>query len=160
MISLSKFNLETLFIEVDKIFKTFVEEKMPSECYGWRTWMIEKEIPKHSGGQLEKLHNQKGRDLKDNESLYYEFKQCKDAFKDNITPVITLKNFRKQCLGFSKKTFDYLIVMDVDRKMIAMYNWDYVDNVSQLNDAVVTVKLELSNAIETAFLPNPLSKLL
>ena len=133
---------------------------MPSECYGWRTWMIEKEIPKHSGDQLEKLHNQKGRDLKDNESLYYEFKQCKDAFKDNITPVITLKNFRKQCLGFSKKTFDYLIVMDVDRKMIAMYNWDYVDSVSQLNDAIVTVKLELSNAIETAFLPNPLSKLL
>ena len=160
MISLSKFNLETLFIEVDKIFKTFVEEKMPSECYGWRSWMIEKEISKQSGGQLEKLHNQKGRDLKDNESLYYEFKQCKDAFKDNITPVITLKNFRKQCLGFSKKTFDYLIVMDVDRKMIAMYNWDYIDSVSQLNDATVTVKLELFNAIETACLPNSLSKLL
>ena len=159
MINLSEFNLESLFKEVDKIFETFVKDHMSMECYGWRSWMIEKEITKHSNGQLEKLHNQKGRDLKDNESLYYEFKQCKDAFKDNITPVITLKNFRKQCLGFSKKTFDYLIVMDVDRKMIAMYNWDYVDSVSQLNDAIVTVKLELSNAIETLCLPNSLSKL-
>ena len=50
--------------------------------------------------------------------------------------------------------------MDVDRKMIAMYNWDYVDSASQLNDAIVTVKLDISNAIETACLPNSLSKLL
>tara|TARA_A100001388_G_C28367820_1_gene310980 strand:+ start:27 stop:509 length:483 start_codon:yes stop_codon:yes gene_type:complete len=160
MISLSKFNLETLFIEVDKIFETFVKDHMPVECYGWRSWMIESEIPKHSGGQLEKLHNQKGRDLKDTESLYYEFKQVKDAFKNNTTPEITLKNFRKECLGLSEKTFDYLIVMDVDRKMIAMYNWNYVESASQLNSATVTVKLELSNAIETACLPNSLSKLL
>ena len=160
MIDLGICNLSEFWEECDSIFEDFVVRKMPSECYGWRSWMIEKEISKQSGGQLEKLHNQKGRDLKDNESLYYEFKQCKDAFKGNITPVITLTNFRKQCLGFSKKTFDYLIVMDVDRKMIAMYNWDYIDSVSQLNDATVTVKLELSNAIETACLPNSLSKLL
>ena len=159
MINLSEFNLESLFKEVDKIFETFVKDHMSMECYGWRSWMIEKEITKHSNGQLEKLHNQKGRDLKDNDSLYYEFKQVKDAFKDNITPPLTLKNFRGKCLGLPEKTFDYLIVMDVDRKMIAMYNWDYVDSVSQLNDAIVTVKLELSNAIETVCLPNSLSKL-
>ena len=160
MINLSEFNLESLFKEVDKIFETFVKDHMSMECYGWRSWMIEKEITKHSNGQLEKLHNQKGRDLKDNESLYYEFKQCKDAFKDNITPVITLKNFRKQCLGFSKKTFDYLIVMDVDRKMLGMYDWDCVDDACKLNDARVTVKLELSDAIQITSVPNSLSKLL
>ena len=160
MINLSEFNLESLFKEVDKIFETFVKNHMSMECYGWRSWMIEKEITKHSNGQLEKLHNQKGRDLKDNDSLYYEFKQVKDAFKDNITPPLTLKNFRGKCLGLPEKTFDYLIVMDVDRKMLGMYDWDCVDDACKLNDARVTVKLELSDAIQITSVPNSLSKLL
>ena len=160
MINLSKFNLVSLFDEVDKIFNIFVEENMPVECFGWRSWMIEKEIPKHSNGQLEKLHNKIGRDLKDKQSLYYEFKQVKDAFKDSITPPITLKNFRKECLGLPKKTFDYLIVMDVDRKTLGMYNWDCVDEASKLNDAGVTFKLKLSDVIQITSVPNTLSKLL
>ena len=160
MINLSEFNLESLFKEVDKIFETFVKDHMPMECYGWRSWMIEKEIPKHSNGQLEKLHNQTGKDLKDSNSLYYEFKQVKDAFKDNTTPSIILKNFRGKCLGLSEKTFDFLIIMDVDRKMLGMYDWDCVDNASKLNDATVTVKLELSDAIQITSIPNGLSNLL
>ena len=160
MINLSKFNLVPLFDGVDKIFEKFVKEHMSMECYGWRSWMIEREMARHSNGQLEKLHNQKGRDLKDNDSLYYEFKQVKDAFKDNVTPPFTLKNFRGKCLGLPEKTFDYLIVMDVDRKMLGMYDWDCVDEASKLNDASVTVKLELSDAIQITNVPNSLSKLL
>tara|TARA_S200000501_G_scaffold344998_1_gene357277 strand:- start:49 stop:591 length:543 start_codon:yes stop_codon:yes gene_type:complete len=160
MINLSDFNLESLFEEVDKIFETYVKDHMPVECYGWRSWMIELALSKHSNGQLEKLHNQKGRDLRDIDSMYYEFKQVKDAFKDNTTPSIILKNFRGKCLGLSEKTFDFLIIMDVDRKMLGMYDWDYVNRLSKLNDATVTVKLELSNVIETVCLPNSLSNLL
>tara|TARA_B100000282_G_scaffold7046_1_gene4916 strand:+ start:27 stop:509 length:483 start_codon:yes stop_codon:yes gene_type:complete len=160
MINLSKFNLVSLFDEVDKIFEKFVKDHMSMECYGWRSWMIEREMAKHSNGQLEKLYNQIGRDLKDNDSLYYEFKQVKDAFKDNVTPPFTLKNFRGKCLGLPEKTFDYLIVMDVNRKMLGMYDWDCVDEASKLNDASVTVKLELSDAIQITNVPNSLSKLL
>ena len=160
MINLSKFNLVSLFDEVDKIFETFVKEHMSMECYGWRSWMIEKEMTKHSNGQLEKLHNQKGRDLKDNDSLYYEFKQVKDAFKDNITPPLTLKNFRGKCLGLPEKTFDYLIVMDVERTTLGMYDWDCVVEASKFNDAGVTFKLKLSDVIQITSVPNTLSKLL
>ena len=160
MIELSKFNLSLLFDEVDQIYKDFKEQHMPDECYGWRSWKIELALSKHSNGQLEKLHNQKGRDLRDIDSMYYEFKQVKDAFKDNTTPSIILKNFRGKCLGLSEKTFDFLIIMDVDRKMLGMYDWDYVNRLSKLNDATVTVKLENCEAISIETVPNTLSTLL
>ena len=160
MIELSKFNLSLLFDEVDQIYKDFKEQHMPDECYGWRSWKIELALSKHSNGQLEKLHNQKGRDLKDSDSLYYEFKQVKNAFKKNTTPSIILKNFRGKCLGLPKKTFDYLILMDVDRKTLGMYDWDYVNRLSKLNDATVTVKLENCDAISMETAPNTLSILL
>tara|TARA_Y100001938_G_C7857949_1_gene314129 strand:+ start:42 stop:530 length:489 start_codon:yes stop_codon:yes gene_type:complete len=160
MIELSKFNLSLLFDEVDQIYKNFEEQHMPDECYGWRSWKIELALSKHSGGQLEKLHNQKGRDLKDSDSLYYEFKQVKNAFKKNTTPTIILKNFRGKCLGLSKRTFDYLILMDVDRKTLGMYDWDYVNRSSIINDATITVKLEKCDAISMETAPNALSDLL
>ena len=50
--------------------------------------------------------------------------------------------------------------MDVDRKMLGMYDWDCVDDACKLNDARVTVKLELSDAIQITSVPNSLSKLL
>ena len=71
-----------------------------------------------------------------------------------------MKNFRKECLGLPKKTFDYLIVMDVDRKTLGMYDWDCVDEASKLNDAGVTFKLKLSDVIQITSVPNTLSKLL
>ena len=71
-----------------------------------------------------------------------------------------MKNFRGKCLGLPKKTFDYLILMDVDRKTLGMYDWDYVNRLSKLNDATVTVKLENCEAISMETVPNTLSTLL
>ena len=158
MIDFAKFNTPSLFDDVDKIFKEFKDQNMPAECYGWRSWRIEKTIEKHSNNQLEWV-DENGYDFISG-NVKYEFKQVKDAFKKITTPSITIKNYRGKCLGLSEKTFDYLIVMDVDRRMLAMYNWDYVSKVSKVNDANVTAVLELSEAIEVKQKSNGLSELL
>ena len=158
MIDFAKFNTPSLFDDVDKIFKEFKDQNMPSECYGWRSWRIEKTIEKHSNNQLIWV-DKRGYDFISG-NVKYEFKQVKDAFKKITTPSITIKNYRGKCLGLSEKTFDYLIVMDVDRRMLAMYNWDYVSKVFKLNDANVTAVLELSEAIDVKLEPNGLSELL
>ena len=162
MINFSDFNLTSLFKEVDGIFDKFNEEEMPCECYGWRSWMIEKTFAKHSNGKLIKLKNKNGRDFLslEKDGLSYEFKQVKDAFKNNITPSIVLKNFRGRCMGKSKKTFDYLIVMDVDRKILGMFDWEYVDTVSKVNDATITAQLSKEYAVQIETISNGLSDLL
>ena len=159
MIDFEKFNLSLLFDDVDKTFKEFVDQNMPNQNLGWRSWKIEKALEKHSNNQLIWVKDKRGYDfISDN--VKYELKQVKDAFEKITTPSITIKNYRGKCLGLSEKTFDYLIVMDVDRRMLAMYSWDYVSKVSKVNDANVTAVLELSEAIDVKLEPNGLSKLL
>ena len=148
MINLKSFDTKSFFQEVDEIFDEFARERMPPECYGWRSWKIEKSFVKHSNGSLTHLHSEKGRDFEDSQKLFYEFKQVKDAFKNTTTPDITTKNFYKECLGIPSKTFDYLIVFDADRKSIGMYDWEYINRKMKVNDAKITVKLEVSKAIE------------
>jgi hypothetical protein len=77
MINLKKFDIKSFFKEVDEIFDEFKQEQMPSECYGWRSWRIERSFAKNSNGSLKHLHGEKGRDFKDIENCFYEFKQVK-----------------------------------------------------------------------------------
>ena len=148
MINLKSFITKAFFQEVDEIFDEFIGEKMPPECYGWRSWKIERAFAKHSNGSLTHLYAETGRDFQDSQKLFYEFKQVKDAFKNNVTPDITTKNFYKECLGIPSKTFDYLIVFDANRKSIGIYEWEYVERHMKVNDAKITVKLEVTEAIE------------
>ena len=146
MINLEKFNLKQFWEECDSIFEKFIREEQPPECYGHRTWKIEKAFEKHSNGQL-KWVNGKGYDFISG-NLKYEFKQVQDAFKKNFTPPITIRNFRKKCLGDLESTFEYLIVIDVSRRALALFDWDYVNSQSIVNDATITASLELSKAIK------------
>jgi hypothetical protein len=148
MINLKKFDIKSFFKEVDEIFDEFKQEQMPSECYGWRSWRIERSFAKNSNGSLKHLHGEKGRDFKDIENCFYEFKQVKNAFKYIETPEITTKNFYKNCLGVPKKSFDYLIVFDAERKAIGIYKWEHVEKKMKINDAKITVKLNLSETVQ------------
>ena len=78
-----------------------------------------------------------------------ELKQVKDACKKFMTPSITLKNWRKNNLGNYEPPFDYLIVVDVDRKAMLVFDSNYVSDKTENNDATVTCKLELSKAVQT-----------
>ena len=146
MINFGICNLSEFWEECDSIFEDFVVRKMPSECYGYRTFQIETAFAKHSNNQLEWVDG-KGYDFISG-NLKYEFKQVQDAFKKNFTPIITLKNFRKKCLGELEHTFDYLIVIDVTRRALAIFDWDYVNSQHTVNDATITASLELSKAVE------------
>jgi len=148
MISFKNFDTKSFFKEVDEIFNEFNQEQMPQECYGWRSWKIERAFVKHSNGSLKHLYNKKGKDFEDLNKLFYEFKQVKNAFKNTETPEITIKNFYKECLGISEKTFDYLIVFDAERKAIGIYDWEYVKDQMKVNDAKITVKLNLCKSLE------------
>ena len=148
MISLKNFDTKSFFKEVDEIFDEFNREQMPPECYGWRSWKIERAFAKHSNGNLKHLYAKKGKDFEDLKKLFYEFKQVKDAFKNTETPEITIKNFYKDCLGIPEKTFDYLIVFDAERKSIGIYEWDYVKTQIKVNDARILVKLNVSESVE------------
>jgi len=112
-VDFSKMDLVSFWKEVHNIFDEFIKEKMPSECYGWRSWKIEKAFQKHSKNQL-KWVNGVGYDFIGIDNLKYEFKQVQNAFKNNQTPPIVVKNWRKDRKEY-KVSFDYLIVVDVEK---------------------------------------------
>ena len=147
MINLYECNLPAFWEDCEKIFKNFVDEQKPKECYGHRSWEIEKKFEEHSNGQL-KWQDGKGYDFIEliESSKKVEFKQVKDAFKNHITPTIILKNFYKNCISQYDKTFDYIIVVDIERETLGVFQWDYVYSKSIINDATITAQLEISKA--------------
>jgi|TARA_B100000035_G_scaffold224781_1_gene193259 hypothetical protein len=145
MINFSSFNLVSFWQECDKIFQQFEVEQMPSECYGWRSWKIEKAFEKHSKNTL-KWVDGVGYDFIGSDGLKYEFKQVKDAFKNQETPNIILKNFRKNTFDYYDQTFDYILVIDVERRTLGVYDWEYVCGRHIINSATVTAILEHSQA--------------
>ena len=42
----------------------------------------------------------------------------KDAFKKEETPNVILKNFRKDTLDHYDQTFDYILIVDVERRIL------------------------------------------
>ena len=139
-LNFSEMNLVSFWKDVHSIFDEFLMEKMPSECYGWRSWKIEKAFEKNSRDKL-KWVDGTGYDFIGIDKLKYEFKQVKDAFKKNQTPSIVIKNWRKDRKGY-KNSFDYLIVADVDREILGIFDAGYVQSRSSENDATVTAVLE------------------
>tara|TARA_B100001778_G_scaffold265373_1_gene226321 strand:+ start:125 stop:598 length:474 start_codon:yes stop_codon:yes gene_type:complete len=147
MIDFYKCDLPAFWEDCREIFDEFEREQMPEECYGWRSWKIERAFEKHSNGQL-KWQNGKGYDYTEliESSKKVEWKQVKDAFKKDVTPTVILKNFRTNCIRQYDKTFDYLIVIDVERETLGVFQWDYVHSKSIINDATITAQLEISKA--------------
>lgn len=144
-VDFSKMDLISFWEEVHNIFDEFIKEKMPSECYGWRSWKIEKAFEKYSGNQLEWIDGV-GYDFIGIDNLKkYEFKQVQNAFKNNQTPRIVVKNWRKDRREY-KVSFDYLIVVDVDRETLGIFDGNYVNTKFVENDATVTAVLESSRA--------------
>lgn len=139
-VDFSKMDLVSFWKEVHNIFDEFIKEEMPSECYGWRSWKIEKAFQKHSKNQL-KWVNGVGYDFIGIDNLKYEFKQVQNAFKNNQTPPIVVKNWRKDRKEY-KVSFDYLIVVDVDRETLGIFDGSYVNTKFEENDATVTAVLE------------------
>ena len=41
-------NKPTFFNECDNIFDFFKKENMPQQCFGYRSWLIEKALEKYS----------------------------------------------------------------------------------------------------------------
>tara|TARA_B100000282_G_C31387048_1_gene333859 strand:+ start:44 stop:520 length:477 start_codon:yes stop_codon:yes gene_type:complete len=147
MIDFSLMDLASFWQECDEIFEQFEREKMPSECYGWRSWKIEKAFEKHSSNMLNWV-DEVGYDFVAGDNLKYEMKQVKDAFspKNKETPTITLKNFRKDTLNYYDQTFDYILVIDVERRILGVYDWEYIYSRHNINSATVTAILEHSKA--------------
>ena len=143
-VDFSKMDLVSFWKEVHNIFDEFIKEKMPSECYGWRSWKIEKAFEKCSGNQLEWVDGI-GYDFIGIDKLKYEFKQVQNAFKKNETPPIIVKNWRKDRREY-QKSFDYLIVVDVDRETLGIFDGNYVNTKFVENDATVTAVLESRKA--------------
>ena len=147
MINLHEFNLEAFWEECDVIFEQFKKEEMPSECYGWRSWKIEKAFEKHSKNML-KWVDGIGFDFVDEDNIRYEFKQVKDAFKKEETPSVILKNFRKDSLDHYDQTFEYILIIDVERRTLGVYDWKYVSEAYVINGATVTAILDHYRAKE------------
>jgi len=143
-VDFSKMDLVSFWKEVHNIFDEFIKEKMPSECYGWRSWKIEKAFEKHSKDQLGWVDGV-GYDFIGIDNLKYEFKQVQNAFKNNQTPPIVVKNWRKDRKEY-KVSFDYLIVVDVDRETLGVFDGSYVNTKFVENDATVTAVLESRKA--------------
>ena len=72
MIDFSSFNLVSFWQECDSIFEQFKVEQQPSECYGWRSWRVEKAFEKHSKNALNWV-DEVGFDFIDSDGLKYEF---------------------------------------------------------------------------------------
>ena len=144
-LNFSSIDLVSFWQECDEIFEQFEREEMPSECYGWRSWKIEKAFEKHSNSMLNWVDGV-GYDFVANDGLKYEFKQVKDAFKNQETPNIILKNFRKNTFDYYDQTFDYILVIDVERRTLGVYDWEYVYKKHIINSATVTAILEHSQA--------------
>ena len=144
-------NKPTFFNECDNIFDFFKKENMPQQCFGYRSWLIEKALEKYSNGKFKYVgkHSKEGCDFIYKNSKRVELKHVKDACKKFMTPSITLKNWRKNNLGNYEPPFDYLIVVDVDRKAMLVFDSNYVSDKTENNDATVTCKLELSKAVQT-----------
>jgi len=143
-------NKPSFFEECDNIFDEFIKEEMPPQCYGHRSWKIEKAFEKYSNGKFKYVGNKPEEecDFIHNNSEKIEFKQVKDACKKFETPTITLKNWRKVNLENYEPPFDYLIVVDVDRKAMLVFDSNYVYDKIEVNDATVTCKLELSKSVQ------------
>lgn len=141
MIQLTKNELTLFWDECDKIFDQFYREKMPSECYGWRSWKIEKALEKVLRGKLIWVDG-KGFDFTDKKGIKYELKQVKDAFKSDKTPAITLKNFKRNTIFHYSQTFEHLLLIDVERRMLGVFDWDYVYEKHVVNSATITAILE------------------
>lgn len=154
MINLHEFNLEAFWEECDAIFEQFKREKMPSECYGWRSWKIEKAFERYSKSTLGWVDGV-GYDFVDEDNIKYEFKQVKDAFKKDETPSVVLKNFRKDTFDEYNQTFEYILIIDVERRTIGVYDWKYVSEVYTINAATVTAILDHYRAkeIHTPYAP-------
>ena len=107
-IDFSKFNFIDFFNEVDDVFKYFEDKNMPPECYGWRSWKMEKIIErlcpdlKYIGG------TKKDGDFIHTDGTVYESKCVQDAFKVHKgsikIPPITISNFRGWCIKQRKFT--------------------------------------------------------
>ena len=145
MIDFSSFNLVSFWQECDSIFEQFKVEQQPSECYGWRSWRVEKAFEKHSKNALNWVDGV-GFDFIGSDGLKYELKQVKDAFKKGKTPNVILKNFRKDTLDHYDKTFDYILIIDVERRTLGVYDWEYVHKRCIINGATVTANFEHSQA--------------
>ena len=143
-------NKPSFFEECDNIFDEFIREEMPPQNYGYRSWKIEKALEKHSNGKFKYVgkHSKEGCDFIYKNSKRIELKQVKDACEKFMTPLITLKNWRKNNLGNYEPPFDYLVVVDVDRKAMLAFDSNYVSDKTENNDATVTCKLELSKAVQ------------
>ena len=151
MINLNEFDLDAFWNECDQIFEEFRREEMPPECYGWRSWRIEKAFEKYSNCAL-KWVNGMGYDFVEmsEPDIRIEFKQVLDAFKIGKaeTSNVILKNFRKSSFDHYDKTFDYILIIDVDRRIIGVYDWEYVESKHVINDATITAIFEHSQAKE------------
>ena len=147
MINLSEIDLDAFWNECDEIFDEFRRDEMPSECYGWRSWKIEKAFEKYSKNMLKWIDGI-GFDFVDEDDIRYEFKQVKDAFKKEETPNVILKNFRKTSFDNYEQTFEYILIIDIDRRIIGVYDWEYVESKHVINDATVTAIFEHSQAKE------------
>ena len=143
---LSELKLQNIFNSWDLIHDEF--KNYPKQSLGHRSYLCEKIIEGESNSKLNYLVDHSLGDFVDNNGLYYESKEVKDAFKRNKTPEIVVKNFRGKCLGKPDKTYDYLIVWDRDRRMVAMFDHEYVAQQMVVKDAIITVKLEIVKAIQ------------
>ena len=141
----SQLNLQNIFDKWDKVHEEF--KQYPKQSLGHRSYLCEKIIESESNSKLNYLVDHSLGDFIDNNGLYYESKEVKDAFKRHTTPEIVVKNFRGRCLGKPSKTYDYLIVWDRDRRMVAMFDHEYIDQKMIVKDAIITVKLEIAKAI-------------
>ena len=144
---LSELNLKSLFDKWDEVREEFKD--CPKQSLGHQAYLCEQIIQNESNGKLKLLKDNPQGDFVDNNGLFYESKEVKNAFKRDITPEITVKNFRGKCLGKPGKTYDFMIVVDSERRQIAMFNNEYVREKMEVKSATITVKLEKARAIQT-----------
>jgi hypothetical protein len=145
--NLSELNLENVFDKWDEVHEEY--KRYPKQSLGHRGFLCEQIIESESNGKLNQLNDHPLGDFIDNNGLYYESKEVKNAFKRHVTPEIIVKNFRGKCLGKPGKTYDYMIVVDRERRMIAMFDHEYVNHKMIVKDATITVRLEIAKAIQT-----------
>ena len=158
MIHLEDLDISGIFEEMESLHEEF--SAYPKQSLGHRSYLCEKVIEKRSGGKLKRLQDHPLGDfeIKEYPPSYLESKELKNAFRKNITPEIIVKNFHGKCLGKPPKTYDYLIVWDINSKMVGLFDQQYVYDRMVVKDAGVTVRLELHRAIETKSL-NDITKL-
>tara|TARA_B100001996_G_scaffold277617_1_gene218148 strand:+ start:45 stop:530 length:486 start_codon:yes stop_codon:yes gene_type:complete len=144
--------LDEIFSETQKVYDEFVREEMPPQCYGWRSWKMEKIIErlcpdlKYIGG----IKNVEG-DFIHTDGTVYESKCVQDAFKLHKgsikIPPITITNFR----GWSyEKEFAnmVLLVWDIPRRCVGMFPPDAVQRHLKRTDSTTSTQLTIEEAID------------